>query len=181
METNTDLHWDLKHIIHQQKAYNYMQQFRDVFCVYSESVCQLYSNYRLHYTDGYGENEIQILPDEQAWHETFDAVRTDAVRPSNIMLFPGELLGKEGFFMRMPVKGDKKWVTLPLSEAFERVLSKKDSFLPLIKKGDLREFKARSPYLHLHWLDLERMSNLSAFQRLDIADTILSRFHEIVR
>ena len=83
--------------------------------------------------------------------------------------------------MRMPVKGDKKWVTMPLHEAFDRVLSKKDSFLPLIKKGDLREFKARSPYLHLHWLDLERMGNLSAFQRLDIADTILSRFHEIVR
>ena len=98
METNTDLRWDLKHIIHQQKAYNYMQQFRDVFCVYSESVCQLYSNYRLHYSDEYGENEIQILPDEHAWHETFDSVRGEAVRPSNIMLFPGELLGERRFF-----------------------------------------------------------------------------------
>ncbi|CAM3697327.1 hypothetical protein [Parendozoicomonas haliclonae] len=180
MTNDTELKWELSHIANRRKAYDYMRSMKNIFCVYSASVCKLYSNYQLHYTGEEGAELIEVMPDQNAWHDTFSFVSPQAVRPSGIFMFPGELFGKTGFYVRLPLKGGKG-KTMPLSEAFDQVLGKRDNFLPLIKKGDLREFKAKSPYVHLHWLDIDKLEELSTFQRLDIASTITTRFHDMVK
>ena len=182
MVANVDLCWELNHIDQRRKAYEYLRSVKNVFCVYSASVCKLYSNYQLQLIEEGDEVVIEVQPDQYAWHDTFSFVSPEAVKPSGIFMFPGEVFGKSGFYVRLPLKGGKGR-TMPLAEAFDKVLGKKDNFLPLIQKGDLREFesKSRSPYIHLHWLDLDKLDELSMFQRLDIANTIISRFHDMVR
>ncbi len=180
MSLDQELLWDMKHIQHRRQAYEYMRSMKSIFCVYSASVCKLYSNYQVNFHQEQSDDVIEVMPDQNAWHDTFSFVTPEAVRPTGIFLFPGEMFGKEGFYVRLPMK-DGKGKTMPLFEAFDQVLGKKDNFLPLIKKGDLREFKSRSPYIHLHWLDLDKLGELSMFQRLDIANTITTRFHEMVR
>ena len=47
-----------------------------------------------------------------------------------------------------------------------------DEFLPLLVKGDLREFDQQLPYLHLHRLQLAKLPLLSNFEREDIRQSI---------
>ncbi|WP_281648716.1 hypothetical protein [Parendozoicomonas sp. Alg238-R29] len=180
MAQDAELEWELNNFAHRRKAYEYLRSMKNIFCVYSSSVCKLYSNYQLEFHGEDSEASIEVMPDQNAWHDTFSFVSAKAVRPSGIFMFPGEMFGKSGFYVRLPLKGGKG-KTLPLNEAFDQVLSKQDNFLPLIKKGDLREFQSKSPYIHLHWLDLDKLDELSTFQRLDIVNTIATRFHDMVK
>ena len=56
-----------------------------------------------------------------------------------------------------------------------------DLFLPILIKGDLREFDQQMPYLHLHRLQIARLDRLSAFERDDIQSTITRKLLMLYR
>jgi hypothetical protein len=56
-----------------------------------------------------------------------------------------------------------------------------DLFLPVLMKGDLREFDQQMPYIHLHRLQLARLERLSSFERDDIQQTITRKLLTLYR
>jgi hypothetical protein len=65
---------------------------------------------------------------------------------------------------------------MPFKAALAQIISQQkkvgDLFLPVLVKGDLREFNQQMPYLHLHRLQVARLTRLSSFERDDIQHTI---------
>ena len=54
-------------------------------------------------------------------------------------------------------------------------------FLPILVKGDLREFDQRTPYLHLHRLVLGDLPHLSGFERGDLQNTVTKKLLMLYR
>lgn len=48
-------------------------------------------------------------------------------------------------------------------------------------KGDLREFDQKMPYIHLHRLQVSRLTRLSTFERDDIQQTITRKLLTLYR
>jgi hypothetical protein len=48
-------------------------------------------------------------------------------------------------------------------------------------KGDLREFDKKLPYIHLHRLQISRLTRLSTFERDDIQQTITRKLLTLYR
>ena len=65
---------------------------------------------------------------------------------------------------------------MPFKPALAQIISNQkkigDLFLPVLMKGDLREFDQQMPYIHLHRLQVQKLSRLSAFERSDIQQSI---------
>src|SRR5690606_32369791 len=113
-----------------------------------------------------------ILPDEMAWHDTFHDIPADAVLPTGIHILPGEVLGASGLYLKIP--GEHRLSPsheLPFQDGLklliQRYQNRGQQFLPVLAKGDLREYEARMPSLHLHRIDTSRMGRNS---RLEISN-----------
>jgi hypothetical protein len=52
-------------------------------------------------------------------------------------------------------------------------------FLPVIKRGDLRDFDQLTPCIHLNALALSQAETLSRFERLDITKALNERTREL--
>ncbi len=182
---NADLHWDLGHVVHKSRAINFFKLVSSAFCVYSPSVRKLYSNYEVVLPNDF-ERGLVVLPDPYNFHDTFNEINAEAVRKTGIRLIPGDCLGRKGLYLALPMKKDGavKHRLVPLDEAIsllDRLYLKQTGapFLPILLKGDLREFRASTPYLHLHSLVPQKLNELSSFQQADISQTIVERFARI--
>jgi hypothetical protein len=75
--------------------------------------------------------------------------------------------------------------TMPFKPALAQIISNQkkigDLFLPVLMKGDLREFDQQMPYIHLHRLQLARLERLSSFERDDIQQTITRKLLMLYR
>jgi hypothetical protein len=56
---------------------------------------------------------------------------------------------------------------------------KDDPFLPVLTKGDLREFQQSWPVIHLHRISLPGMQHLSALDRSSIANVITEKMESL--
>lgn len=182
---NADLHWDLGHVVHKSRAIAFFQLVSSAFCVYSPGVRKLYSNYEVVLPNDF-ERGLVVLPDPYNFHDTFNEVDSGAIRKTGIRLIPGDCMGGKGLYLALPMKkqGKVKHRLVPLEEAIsllDRLYQKQTGspFLPLLLKGDLREFRASTPYLHLHSLVPLKLTELSSFQQSDISQTIVQRFAKI--
>ncbi len=106
---------------------------------------------------------ITILPSEQAWHDTFHDIPLAAVEPTGIHILPGETMGYRGLYLKIP--GEHRLVAskeLPFQEGLKLLIQRyqahDDVFLPILVKGDLREYEARMPSLHLRRINPARLS-----------------------
>jgi hypothetical protein len=74
---------------------------------------------------------------------------------------------------------------MPFKRALAQIISNQkkagDVFLPVMMKGDLREFDQQMPYIHLHRLQVTRLSRLSSFERDDIQQTITRKLLMLYR
>lgn len=174
--TNPDLIWDLDHLARRELAERFIQIFENRLCVYSESVRQLYTNYNLHFPSDIGRKMV-ILPNPYAFHDTLHDIDAMAVRRTGLHILPGKLLGKSGLLLtRRDQEGQSSWKTMPFKPALAQIISNQkkldDVFLPILMKGDLREFGQQMPSLHLHRLQVSKLTHLSRFEREDIQNTI---------
>ncbi|NVJ11611.1 hypothetical protein HUW63_41370, partial [Myxococcus sp. AM001] len=75
--------------------------------------------------------------------------------------------------------------TMPFKPALAQIISNQkkagDIFLPIMMKGDLREFDQQMPYIHLHRLQVSRLTRLSTFERDDIQQSITRKLLMLYR
>lgn len=173
---NQDLIWDLDSIARRELAERFVQLFENRLCVYSESVRQLYTNYNLHFPTDLGRKMV-VLPNPYAFHDTLHGIDGIAIRKTGLCVLPGVVLGKPGLLLTTEIKnGGPAPKTMPFKPALAQIISNQkkinDVFLPVMMKGDLREFDQQMPYIHLHRLQVSKLTHLSSFERDDIQQTI---------
>lgn len=166
---NKDLVWDLDHFQRRQIAADFIKRFENRLCVYSGSVGQLYTNYHIFFPEEENRRMV-ILPDPYAFHDTFQNIPERAVVKTGMNIIPGEVAGKTGLYLTIPQKavtGNRSKV-IPLQAAL-RVINERrppdNPFLPVLIKGDLREFQQRMPMLHLHCIRLDALDRISQMER----------------
>lgn len=181
---NTDLIWGLDHISQQQKAAEFIKRFENKLCVFSPTVKQLYSNYNIFFPEDQGKNMV-VLPDPYAFHDTFNHVPEDAVQATGLHIVPGETINRTGLYIVITQKDNNvRSIPIPFKEGLRQILKRfqgNDPFLPVLKKGDLREFDADMPCLHLHRLRLSELKNMSSLERQGIKNIISEKIMGIYR
>jgi hypothetical protein len=184
-QENQDLVWELDSLGRHELAERFMKLFENRLCVYSESVRQIYTNYLLHFPSESGRRMV-VLPTPYAFHDTLSGIESVAIRKTNLCVIPGVALGKEGLLLANMVKeGQRPGKTMPFKRALAQIISNMRQqgkvFLPILMKGDLREFNDQLPYIHLHCLELQRLQEISSFQREDIQRTITQKLLTLYR
>lgn len=181
---NKDLIWDLDGFRARQLAATFIKRFENKLCVYSASVEQLYTNYGIYFPEE-EHRRMVILPDPYAFHDTFQNVPELAVVKTGMNIVPGEVVGKTGLYLTVPFKtptGTKSRV-IALQAAL-RVINERrppeNPFLPVLMKGDLREFQQRAPMLHLHCVQLAKLGGRSALERSSMQRVITSKLPSII-
>lgn len=173
---NPDLIWDLDSLARRELAERFIRLFENRLCVWSESVEQLYTNYSLHFPAELGRKMV-VLPNPYAFHDTLHGIAVQAIRKTGLCVLPGQLLGKSGLLLSNQLPGNRLAPrSMPFKPALAQIINSQrkvgDEFLPLLVKGDLREFDQQLPYLHLHRLQLAKLPLLSNFEREDIRQSI---------
>ena len=118
-----------------------------------------------------------VLPNPYAFHDTLHGIAAQAIRKTGLCVLPGQLLGKSGLLLSNQLPGNRLAPrSMPFKPALAQIINSQrkvgDEFLPLLVKGDLREFDQQLPYLHLHRLQLAKLPLLSNFEREDIRQSI---------
>jgi len=184
-QRNADLIWDLEKIHQHKRAVNFVKQFENRFCVFSSSVRQLYTNYSVFFPEE-ANRQLVILPDPYAFHDTFNHLNADAVQSTGLHVIPGNLIGKDGLYMIISHRNQNvRSVPIPFQEGIRQILRRsnsEDPFLPVLMKGDLREFNDQLPCLHLHRLRLQSLTALSSLDqesiRTVITDKLMNLYQE---
>lgn len=181
---NKDLIWDLDNFHRRQLAADFIKRFENKLCVYSGSVEQLYTNYTIYFPEDEGRRMV-ILPDPYAYHDTFQNIPEAAVTKTGMNVVPGEVTGKTGLYLTVPVitNGVRKSKVIPLQAALRVINSKRapdDPFLPVLMKGDLREFQHRMPMLHLHRIKIKELAKSSQLERDGVRRVIERKIPSII-
>ncbi len=168
---NSDLDWDLGEISNRQRAIDFIMQFETTLCVYSPSVEQIYSSYNIFFPREY-DRRMVILPDPAAFHDTFIGVETQSVKATGLYIVPGALFSKPGLLLTN-TDGDRGLGKrqLPFAPALKAIMKKRppdDPFLPLLAKGDLREFEDDWPIIHMHRVQLSALTHMSELDKNNI-------------
>ncbi len=187
LEKESHLEWDLDSITNRREAIDFLRRFENRLCIYSGFVEKLYSAYSFVVPEDDERGALTILPDERNWHDTFHDIPACAVEETGIHIMPGETMGHAGLYLKIPglnrLAGSKE---LPfrdgLKDLVQRYKAAGDTFLPVLVKGDLREYESRLPSLHLHRVRLDRLEHLSALNRQmlrrTIADHLIALFQQ---
>lgn len=179
---NKDLIWDLDAFKQRQRAIDYVLGFENKLCVYSGSVTQLYTNYNIFFPKE-EDRKLVILPNPYAPHDTFNGIPSEAVVPTGMEILPGIVQGKPGLMLRIPFRsGTVKYRTVPLQMGLSIIRQQRPAdrpFLPVLMKGDLRELDASTPSLHLHAIQLFRLTDHSMLERNGIQKVIEQRLRDL--
>lgn len=181
---NLDLIWDLDNVEKKDLAERFIRLFENRLCVYSESVSQLYTNYGLHFPSESGRKMV-VLPNPYAFHDTLHHISPNSVRKTGLCVLPGHYQDHNGLLLaRLGANGEllqARPFKSALAQIIARLKQNGDVFLPVLIKGDLREFDRRMPYLHLHRLQLTNLPHLSAFERNDLQQTVTRKLLMLYR
>ncbi len=187
LEQQGDLEWDLDAITNRHEAIEFLRRFENRLCIYSGFVEKLYSNYSFVVPEYEDHGNVTILPSEDAYHDTFHEIPMDAVEPTGIHIFPGECVGHSGLFIKIP-RGNRLLGTreMPFQEGLQWLIARAREqnryFLPVLVKGDLREYESRMPSLHLHALNPDKLKNHSRLEldaiKLMIAEHLIAMFRK---
>lgn len=181
-QKNTDLIWDLDQLHQQQRAAKFIRQFENRFCVFSATVRQLYTNYSIFFPEE-ANRQMVILPDPYAFHDTFNYLNPNAVKPTGLHVIPGGLIGKKGLYLVISHKDKNvRSVPIPFQEGIRQILRRSNSddpFLPVLMKGDLRELNEKLPCLHLHRLQLSELTDMSSLEREGIRTIITNKLMKL--
>lgn len=179
---NSDLVWELDKLHQHQRAAKFIRLFEKHFCVFSNTVRQLYTNYSIFVPED-SNRQLVILPDPYAFHDTFSYLNPHAVQPTGLHIIPGNLIGKQGLYLMISHKDKKvRSVPIPFQDGIRQILRRStgsNPFLPVLMKGDLREFNDQMPCLHLHRLNLKELSTLSSLEKEGLHNTITRKLMQL--
>jgi hypothetical protein len=179
---NPDLAWDLDEFSHRERAMDFVRQFEATMCVYSPSVEQLYSSYSMYFPQEL-QRKLVILPDPLAYHDTFFHIQTEAVVATGLYIVPGELVGRPGLYLanvrENRTLGERQ---VPFEAGMRAIMANRpsdDPFLPVLAKGDLREFEQSWPVLHLHRVKPRVLARISDLDRNSLAGVIYEKLDSL--
>ena len=183
-EQNRDLVWDLMNFKRRQLAAHFIKRFENKLCIFSGSVEQLYTNYSIFFPEEESRKMV-ILPNPYAYHDTFQGVAEQAVTGTGMNIIPGEVIGRTGLFLTVPVPGKSSGQAkvIALQTALKAISARRpahDPFLPVLIKGDLREFRQQAPMLHLHSVRLHLLGDLSELERSSLRRSIEGKLLSII-
>ncbi|MFZ5560773.1 MAG: hypothetical protein ACOY41_04480 [Pseudomonadota bacterium] len=170
---NEHLVWNLDKLSDHDRATRFVMRFQQSLCVYSPPVEQLYTNYEIIVPDD-DKRKLIILPNPHAFHDTFSHINEDAVVQTSLFIAPDP----EGKLQLLVPLSNGKQRAMPLGVGLNFIQSKLGPavpFLPVLAKGDLREFKASMPMLHLHRIVLNRVTRHSELEIRTIRKSIQNR------
>jgi len=179
---NPDLAWDITEIRNRERAIEFVMQFETTLCVYSPLVEQLYSTYNIYFPEEY-DRKMVILPDPGAFHDTVHGVLPSAVQTTGLYIVPGGLIGREGLFLAN-VSGERKLGNrqVPFEAGIRAIMKNRpedDPFIPVLAKGDLREFEDEWPVLHLHRVKLSELPEMSALNHTNIQNGVMEKLETL--
>ncbi len=179
---NEDLAWDLDDFSYNERAMEFVMQFESTLCVYSPSVEQVYTNYNMFFPKEW-ERKLVILPDPTAYHDTFFHIEPKGVAATGLYIVPGQLLNRQGLFLANIDEnrnlGNRQ---IPFEAGVRAIMKKRpanDPFLPVLAKGDLREFEQSWPVMHLHRVKPMVLSQLSDLDRSSLAKVITEKLESL--
>lgn len=181
MNAPEHLIWQLSHFNNHQRAIKFVQQFQDTLCVFSGPVSQLYTNYEISVPEA-DDRSLIILPNPYAYHDTFNGIPEESVRPTGITIIPDEQAEKEGLLITLPMMKDGKRIMrpVPLKAGLWALMKRSkehEPFLPVITKGDLRAFRKDAPCLHLHRIVPARLTERSKMEVSSIQRVIREKLN----
>ena len=183
-QSNNDLVWSLESFNQRDLAKKFVTRFESRLCVYSPSVEQVYTNYTINFPSS-EHGKMVVLPNPYAFHDTFHNVSASAVRDTGLFIVPGALIGKNGLYVIVKYKNQSvKPVPLPIRHALKKMVrtgDEEDPFLPILIKGDLREFNSDTPCLHLHRIKLSDMQSRSDYEKQSIKNAIFDKLSDLYR
>ncbi|EAT11417.1 hypothetical protein HF888_15710 [Bermanella marisrubri] len=183
-QSNSDLIWGLDHITQRQNAFDFVKRFENKLCVYSPTVSQMYSNYNIFFPEDMQKSMV-VLPDPYAFHDTFNHIPEEAVQATGLHIVPGETINRSGLYIVISQnQKNVRSIPIPFKEGLRQILKRfqgNDPFLPVLVKGDLREFDSNMPCLHLHRLRMSALSNMSTLERQGIKNLISEKIMGIYR
>lgn len=180
---NKDLVWDLESLRKRQRAKSLILSVENLLCVYSETVEQLYTNYDIFFPKE--ENrKLVFLPNPYMPHDTFHGVTEQAVLPTGVFVINTSKDGEQPCLkLVLPInRAKKKYQVVPMDVGIKLINNKRAanrSFLPVLRKGDLREFNQDTPCLHLHSLHLDRLKHQSKLELKALEDVISMRLTQL--
>ncbi len=179
---NEDLAWDLDDFTYSERAMEFVMQFESTLCVYSPSVEQVYTTYNMFFPKEW-EGKLVILPDLTAYHDTFFNIEAKGVAATGLYIVPGQLLNRQGLFLANIDEnrnlGNRQ---IPFEAGIRAIMKKRpanDPFLPVLAKGDLREFEQSWPVMHLHRVKPMVLSQLSDLDRSSLANVITEKLESL--
>ncbi len=178
MLNSEHLVWDLTKLSDHDRATRFAMRFQESLCVYSPPVEQLYTNYEIIVPDD-DARKLIILPNPHAFHDTFSHINEDAVVQTSLFIAP-DATGKLQLLVPLSNGGQRP---MPLAVGLNFIQTKLGPnvpFLPVLAKGDLREFKQTMPILHLHRIVLHKVTRHSELEvraiRKAIQDRLIRHF-----
>ncbi len=181
MSDNPDLAWDLD-FSNRLRAQEFVMQFESTLCVYSPSVQQVYTTYNMYFPKDW-DRKLVILPDPSAFHDTFNFVNHEAVVATGLYIIPGELIEKEGLYLanvdENRVMSERR---VPFEPGIKTIMANRaedDPFLPVLAKGDLREFEQSWPVVHLHRIKPSLLKELSEFDRASLRSVVTEKLESL--
>jgi hypothetical protein len=170
---NEHLVWSLDKLSDHDRATRFAMRFQQSLCVYSPPVEQLYTNYEIIVPDN-DNRKLIILPNPHAFHDTFSHINADAVIQTSLFITPDA----EGKLQLLVPLSNGKRRAMPLGIGLNFIQSKLGPsvpFLPVLAKGDLREFKQSMPMLHLHRIVLSKVTKHSELEIRTIRKSIQNK------
>lgn len=175
---NEDLVWDLTQLTNHDRATRFIMRFQESLCVFSPPVEQLYTNYEIIVPDN-DARKLIILPNPHAFHDTFNHINGDAIVQTSLFIAPAADGNLE---LLVPLStGGRRAMPLAVGLNFiQTKLGPNVPFLPVLAKGDLREFKKSTPILHLNRIVLHKVTRHSELEiraiRKVIQDKLIHHF-----
>ncbi|AJQ96869.1 hypothetical protein [Gynuella sunshinyii] len=182
--SNKDLIWNLDEINKRELACKFLYKFENLLCIYSSSVEQLYTNYSINMPSD-DPSKIVILPNPYTFHDTFNHISASAIRDTGLHIVPGQVIGATGLYVMVRSRNrSEPPAPLPFKQALRKIIytqQTKDPFLPILVKGDLRQFDTHTPCLHLHRIKITELSGVSEFNCSNIRASIVEKLKELHR
>ena len=179
---NKDLIWDFEKFSQRNIARDFIMRFENNLCVYSGTVGQLYSNYSIFFPKE-ERGRLVILPNPYSHHDTFQGIPDSAVKATGLHIVPDMKSDKHQMMLRIPLKTKHEpFRDVPLQVGLQLINKRRPPSLPLLPvviKGDLREFDQSMPMLHLHCISLQSLTSLSNMESNNIRDVIINRLKNI--
>ena len=122
VQTDESLVWSLREFENRRRALEFVRHFSRSLSIYSNKVDQIYASYEVQLPNAGGE-ELVVVPDMEAFTETWYSIPERAVKQTGYTILPGGVVGKTGLFLHIPFDDGSKGRAVPLAAGFANRIS----------------------------------------------------------